>query len=62
MDKAMDLIGGMAKSKTVLFNGLFLVVLIANQLGFADFQPNETLVVVGNLVLRLMTTTALWEK
>ena len=47
------------QSKTMIFNVLALVVLAANQLGFADFQLDpETsagALAIINLVLRLIT-------
>ncbi len=51
------------KSKTFWFNVLALVVLVANALGYADFQANpqlmeigSTIIVLVNLVLRFATT------
>ena len=53
---------GAVKSKTVIFNVLFILVLIANSLGFSEFEPDGTIAVIGNLIIRLMTTKPLWEK
>ena len=47
------------KSKTLIFNILAVVVLIANQFGFSDFQldpeTTATIVAVINFVLRFLT-------
>lgn len=49
-------------SKTLLFNGLTLLILVANQFGFAGFERDPNLeayalviVTLVNIVLRLMT-------
>lgn len=51
------------QSKTVWFNALALVVLVAEAFGYADFQPSAELpaaatvvVILLNLVLRLVTS------
>lgn len=62
LEKIVSLALGAAKSKTVWFNVLFLVVLGANEYGFADFRPDETIAVVGNILLRFLTTKAIVEK
>jgi len=61
------------KSKTVWFNFLFLLVVIANAFGFQEFQPDDwakdfgetigTLILIGgNIFLRFKTTKAVWDK
>lgn len=54
------------KSKTVWFNVLALLVLIANAFGFVDFIPTEDVtelagaaIVIINLVLRAITNQGL---
>jgi len=49
-------------SKTVVFNVLALLVLVANALGYADFIPDKSvadaalaIVLIVNLVLRFLT-------
>lgn len=62
MEKATNTLLGMVKSKTVWFNVLFLLVLVANQFGFSEFSPDEIWLVVGNIITRLLTTQPLWQK
>lgn len=54
------------KSKTVIFNVLAAIVLIAEQFGFADFKIDPTLktaiVVAVNLFLRFVTRTGITLK
>ena len=51
------------KSKTLWFNVLALIVLVAEAFGYADFVPNENIaeyaaaaVTIINVFLRLVTT------
>jgi hypothetical protein len=53
---------GSIKSKTVWFNLLFGVVLVANAYGFQEFEPDESVLLLGNILLRLLTTKAISEK
>ena len=62
LEKIITWLLGASKSKTVWFNILFLVVLAANEVGFSEFRPDETVVVVGNILLRFLTTKAIAEK
>ena len=52
------------KSKTLWFNGLTLLVVVASGLGFASFQPDPEVQAIGagvvaliNLVLRVVFTS-----
>lgn len=54
------------QSKTLWFNGLFLLVSLAGLAGFAEFNPSPqvteavvAIVTLANLVLRKMTTQPL---
>ena len=58
------------KSKTVRFNALFLLIIIAGCFGFKDFKPDETvkqiafvipiiIQIVGNIILRFKTNSAI---
>lgn len=61
------------KSKTIWFNFLFLLVMVANQFGFQEFKPDawagdaaEWIALLflsgGNILLRFKTTKAVWDK
>jgi len=57
---------GSLKSKTIWFNLLTVVVLIADMVGFQDFQASGDLIaitnILGNIGLRFITRTALESK
>lgn len=57
---------GSLKSKTIWFNLLTVIVLIADMVGFQDFQAPGDLItltnILGNIGLRFITRTALESK
>lgn len=54
------------QSKTLIFNVVAIIVLVANQFGFGDFQLDAEvsagIVAVINMILRVTTTQALTVK
>ncbi|MFQ5343360.1 MAG: hypothetical protein ACE5F6_17605 [Anaerolineae bacterium] len=52
------------QSKTIAFNSLAAIVVVANMFGYADFVPDAQVVtlvaLVANLVLRYMTSEGLY--